>query len=170
MNRPSLFRPIALAVIGFSVITAVPVKAENPLERLRRHSHSELFGRSDRRDDDRHCKDERKDYRRDDDRERYEDRVRNGYYNTRPSYGYSAPSVELRYDNRYEAPPVRNYRQELSLEAEIQIALQRRGYYRGSVDGDIGPETRAAIRHFQFDNDLAPSGRIDRELLSALRI
>ena len=170
MNRPSLFRPIALAVIGLSVIAAVPAKAENPLERLRRHIHSELFGRNDRRDDDRHGKDHRKDYRRDDDRDRHEDRVRNGYYNTRPSYGYSAPSVELRYDNRYEAPPVRNYRQDLSLEAEVQVALQRRGYYRGVIDGDIGPETRAAIRHFQLDQELAPTGHIDRELLSSLQI
>jgi|GEM_PF-3078463 len=169
MNRPSLFRPIALAVLGLSVIASSPAQAENPLERLRRHIHSELFGRNDR-EHDRDCNDRRKDYRRDDDRERYEDRARNGYYEARPSYGYAAPSAELRYDNRYEAPPVRSYRQETSLGADVQIALQRRGYYRGCVDGDIGPGTRAAIRHFQFDNDLAPSGRIDRELLSALRI
>lgn len=156
-------------MIGFSVITASSAKAENPLERLRRHIHSELFGRNDR-DDDRHGKDQRKDYRRDDDRERHDDRVRNGYYDTRASYGYSAPSVELRYDNRSEAPPVRNYRQDLSLGSEVQIALQRRGYYRGVIDGDIGPETRAAIRHFQFDQELAPTGRIDRELLSSLQI
>ena len=169
MNRSSNFRNVALAIIGLSVIGSSSAKAENPLERLRRHIHSELIGRNDR-DDDRHCKDQRKEYQSDDDRDRHEDRVRNGYYHSRPSYGYSAPSVELRYDNRYEAPPVRNYRQEFSLGAEVQIALERRGYYRGVIDGDIGPETRAAIRHFQCDQELAPSGRIDRELLSSLQI
>jgi len=95
--------------------------------------------------------------------------VCNGYYSP-PSYGYAAPSAELRYDSRHETPPVRSYRQELSLEAEVQIALQRRGYHRGVIDGDIGPQTRAAIRHFQFDQELAPTGRIDRELPTSLQI
>ncbi len=169
MTRSSHFRPATLAIVGLFFLAGSSAHAENPLERLRRHIHSELFGRSDRKDD-RNCKDRGRYERRDDDRERYEDRVRNGYYDARPSYGYAAPSFELRYDSRVEPAPTRSYRQELSLEAEVQFALQQRGYYRGEVDGEIGPETRAAIRHFQFDNELPTTGRIDRELLSSLRL
>ena len=56
-----------------------------------------------------------------------------------------------------------------SVETDVQRGLARRGYYRGPIDGDIGPGSRAAIRAFQYDNGYAPTGRIDRWLLAALR-
>lgn len=55
-----------------------------------------------------------------------------------------------------------------SLEADVQIALSRRGYYHGPIDGDIGPGTRAAIRAYQYEHDLPVSGHIDRYLLRSL--
>ena len=49
----------------------------------------------------------------------------------------------------------------------IQIALSRRGYYRGPIDGVIGPASEAAIRSFQTDNRLAVTGTVNRSLLQA---
>lgn len=50
----------------------------------------------------------------------------------------------------------------------VQRALRRDGYYRGSVDGDVGPGTRGAIRQYQYDHGLEVTGRIDRGLLRSL--
>jgi len=33
----------------------------------------------------------------------------------------------------------------------LQIALARLGYYDGRIDGVFGPDTRAAIRRWQFE-------------------
>jgi peptidoglycan hydrolase-like protein with peptidoglycan-binding domain len=33
----------------------------------------------------------------------------------------------------------------------VQQALSRMGYYAGQADGVFGPNTRAAIRRFQFE-------------------
>ena len=56
-----------------------------------------------------------------------------------------------------------------SVEIDVQRGLARRGYYRGPIDGDIGPGSRTGIRAFQYDNGLAATGRSDRGLLEALR-
>jgi hypothetical protein len=56
-----------------------------------------------------------------------------------------------------------------SVEADVQRGLARRGYYRGPIDGDIGPGSRSAIRAFQADNGFAPTGRISGGLVAALR-
>jgi peptidoglycan hydrolase-like protein with peptidoglycan-binding domain len=52
--------------------------------------------------------------------------------------------------------------------ARVQRALRSHGYYRGSIDGDAGSGTRAAIRNFREDNGLGSSSRIDGSLLRAL--
>ena len=54
------------------------------------------------------------------------------------------------------------------IEFDVQIALRSEGYYRGPIDGDIGPGTRCAIRGYQYDFGLPVSGRIDRYLLESL--
>ncbi|RYD84825.1 MAG: hypothetical protein EOP84_04400 [Verrucomicrobiaceae bacterium] len=88
---------------------------------------------------------------------------------SRPSYYYSEPSY---YSDSYvyrSAPrTVSSY--EGSLAADVQQALKRRGYYKGGIDGDIGPASRSAIRAYQSDRGLAVTGRIDRSLLEALGI
>lgn len=56
----------------------------------------------------------------------------------------------------------------LSLTAQVQRKLRGLGYYEGSVDGEIGPITRGAIRAFQRDVGMPVSGRIDAPLLRAL--
>jgi peptidoglycan hydrolase-like protein with peptidoglycan-binding domain len=45
----------------------------------------------------------------------------------------------------------------------IEEALAGNGYDPGAVDGVIDSDTRAAIREFQSDNDLAVTGSIDRD-------
>ena len=50
----------------------------------------------------------------------------------------------------------------------VFIAMQKRGYYSGPVDGDIGPRSRAAIREYQAEHGLEANGRIDDPLLRSL--
>ena len=42
--------------------------------------------------------------------------------------------------------------------AELQRRLSRAGYYRGSVDGVLGPQTRRAIRAYESDHGYADAG------------
>jgi peptidoglycan hydrolase-like protein with peptidoglycan-binding domain len=58
----------------------------------------------------------------------------------------------------------------LELVRSVQAELARRGYYAGAVDGKLGPATRAAVRAFQQDAGLPPTGTIDERLLSETRI
>lgn len=48
-----------------------------------------------------------------------------------------------------------------------QQALREKGYYRGAVDGILGPEVRAAIWNFQKTHALKRSGSLDRPTVSA---
>jgi len=83
-----------------------------------------------------------------------------GYYDS-PSFGVSiAPSTAYRgarVDDRADG-----------LTVDVQRALRRDGYYRGTIDGDIGAGTRAAIRQYQYDHHLEVTGRVDRALLRSL--
>ena len=91
---------------------------------------------------------------------------RSPYYYGRPSLGfsyYSRPSSGYRGQSAY-----RSYSD--SLAVDVQSELRRRGYYRGPIDGDIGPGSRAAIRNYQYDRGLSATGRIDSSLLRALGI
>lgn len=86
-----------------------------------------------------------------------------------PSYGYgygypyhSGPSFSVSVHRSY-AP---SYSDDLSV--DVQRELRRRGYYRGPIDGDVGPGTRTAIRDYQYSRGLPVTGRIDRNLLHSL--
>jgi len=52
--------------------------------------------------------------------------------------------------------------------ANVQAALQQQGYYRGEVDGLLGPLTRAAVADYQRDRGLYITSAIDRPTLSSL--
>jgi Putative peptidoglycan binding domain len=50
----------------------------------------------------------------------------------------------------------------------VQVALQRDGYYTGPIDGDIGSQTREALAAFQADNGLAVTSAVDGPTLQTL--
>ena len=57
-----------------------------------------------------------------------------------------------------------------SVEVDVQRALSHQGYYSGPVDGELGRNSRAAIRAYQANHSLAPSGQVDLPLLKSLRL
>ncbi|MEO5722657.1 MAG: peptidoglycan-binding domain-containing protein [Chthoniobacterales bacterium] len=53
---------------------------------------------------------------------------------------------------------------------QVQLALQRRGYYVGLTTGEFVFETRQSIRRFRAKHGLRVNGKIDRELLRSLAL
>ncbi len=51
-----------------------------------------------------------------------------------------------------------------------QSVLVRYGGYRAMVDGQPGPETQRALLVFQQNNRLVPTGRLDMDTLSVMRL
>lgn len=54
--------------------------------------------------------------------------------------------------------------------ADAQKRLAGRGYYRGEIDGILGPETRRAIARFQSNRALRVTGRLTSDTLQALNL
>lgn len=52
---------------------------------------------------------------------------------------------------------------------ELQELLQRKGFYAGGVDGQIGDNSRKAIRAFQMKHGLQVDGQVSSDLLDLLR-
>ncbi|EGV17267.1 proton-conducting transporter transmembrane domain-containing protein [Thiocapsa marina] len=65
---------------------------------------------------------------------------------------------------RVDAPPLSN-----ALVLLIQTRLDALGFNPGAADGLIGPRTRDAIRRFQTDRGIEPTGAITFDLLDRLR-
>lgn len=84
-----------------------------------------------------------------------------------PYYGSAAAVYYNGYnDGRvYEGRPVDNGG---SVVADVQEELARGGYYRGAIDGVMGPETRNALRRYQRRNGLSADGQIGGETLSSM--
>jgi His-Xaa-Ser repeat protein HxsA len=51
-----------------------------------------------------------------------------------------------------------------------QQALQQNGFYKGTVDGKMGPHTRQAIRSFQQSKGLHATGHLNQKTLTALGV
>lgn len=110
----------------------------------------------------------------------YDRRYRGGYYYApaRPlyyqdpyydHYGYGYGSSLTIQRTVVERPVYRRTQEKaLTLEQRVQIELAEEGFYRGAIDGIIGPGTRAAIRRYQHEEGLRITGRIDRDLLDEL--
>src|SRR6266567_7303502 len=88
----------------------------------------------------------------------------NGYWY--PAWGYDSSAEYYAYDgpiyvgHRAE-PPDR-------VIADVQAVLQEMGYYKGEVDGLLGPMTREALTAYQGDNGLTTTAAIDQPTLDAL--
>jgi hypothetical protein len=79
------------------------------------------------------------------------------YYGGYPYSGYNNYS--------YYTP---SYGYNTSMVAAVQRRLGQLGYYRGGVDGVIGPQTRGAIAAFESRNGMTVDGTINRPLLNSL--
>ncbi len=77
-------------------------------------------------------------------------------YDTNSYYAYDAPIYA--YNN---LPPDQ-------VIANVQSTLQQQGYYRGEVDGLLGPQTRAAVADYQRDHGLYTTSTIDEPTLQSL--
>jgi len=88
----------------------------------------------------------------------------NGYWY--PAWGYSPSAQYYAYDGpiyvgHSAEPPDK-------VIADVQGVLQQMGYYKGEVDGLLGPLTREALSAYQADNGLAQTAAIDEPTLDAL--
>ena len=88
----------------------------------------------------------------------------NGYWY--PAWGYN-PSAQY---YAYDAPIYVGQRAEPpdKVIADTQALLQQMGYYRGEVDGLLGPLTREALTAYQTDNGLTVTAVIDEPTLDSL--
>lgn len=50
----------------------------------------------------------------------------------------------------------------------IQTALKNAGYYTGSVDGKIGPQTKQAVKEFQRTHGLSADGKVGQKTWTQL--
>jgi len=87
------------------------------------------------------------------------------YYGYGYPYGYPYGDTGPMYYPQYNAS-----RNVASLSREVQQSLAQAGYYRGEVDGQIGPMTRSAIGRYQSAHHLPVTDRIDEPLLQSLRL
>src|SRR6266849_5562694 len=88
----------------------------------------------------------------------------NGYWY--PAWGYDPGAEYYAYDapiyvGHGAEPPDR-------VIADVQAELQEMGYYRGEVDGLLGPMTREALTAYQADQGLTPTAVIDEPTLDSL--
>jgi len=97
-----------------------------------------------------------------------------GYYYGPPNsaYYYERPDV-IFYATRSLVP--REYYSHGSYTGNstgvaVQNALARSGYYRGSIDGQIGPQSRQAIANYQQAQGLRVTGNINTTLLRSLGV
>lgn len=88
----------------------------------------------------------------------------NGYWY--PAWGYSPTAQYYAYDG----PIYVGHRAEPADQviADVQASLQQQGYYRGEVDGLLGPLTREALAAYQSDNGLYTTSAIDQPTLDSL--
>ena len=91
------------------------------------------------------------------------------YYNAGywyPAWGYRPSAQYYAYDGPIYVgtaaqPPDR-------VIADVQASLQEQGYYKGEVDGLLGPLTREALTGYQSDNGLYTTAAIDEPTLASL--
>jgi hypothetical protein len=90
--------------------------------------------------------------------------LNNGYWY--PAWGYSPSAQYYAYDGpiyvgQHAEPPDK-------VIANVQGVLQQMGYYKGEVDGLLGPLTREALAGYQADQGLTTTSAIDEPTLDSL--
>jgi putative peptidoglycan binding protein len=85
-----------------------------------------------------------------------------------PAWGYDDSAAYYPYDGPiYVGSSPRPFDQVV---ADVQSILQEQGYYRGEVDGLVGPLTQEALAAYQSAQGLAPTAAIDQPTLESLGI
>ena len=83
-----------------------------------------------------------------------------------PAWGYDESASYYPYDGPiYVGDNPRPFDQVV---ADCQATLQEEGYYKGEVDGLMGPLTREALASFQRDHGLITTAALDQPTLSSL--
>jgi hypothetical protein len=93
-----------------------------------------------------------------------------GYYFWDGGYWYPAYGYDSGYDTYAYNEPIYSYNDldPAQVISNLQTELQRLGYFRYAVDGQMGPATRAAIANYQRDNGLSITSAIDEPTLDSL--
>ena len=83
-----------------------------------------------------------------------------------PAWGYDEAAAYYPYDGPiYVGSNPRPFDQVV---ADVQAILQEQGYYKGEVDGLVGPLTREALTAYQAAAGLPPTASIDEPTLNSL--
>ena len=93
-----------------------------------------------------------------------------GYYYWNNGWWYPAYGYDPYYSNYSFDGPIYGYNDlpPGDVVSDTQRALAQQGYYRGPIDGLMGPGTRGALRRFQMDHGLAVTAAIDQPTLYSL--
>ena len=83
-----------------------------------------------------------------------------------PAWGYDEAAAYYPYDGPIYVGDNRTPFDQVV--ADVQSTLQEQGYYRGEVDGLMGPLTRQALVDFQRDHGLVTTAALDQPTLSSL--
>ncbi|MEY2505400.1 MAG: hypothetical protein QOG27_1680 [Verrucomicrobiota bacterium] len=83
-----------------------------------------------------------------------------------PAWGYDEAAAYYPYDGPIYVGDNRTPFDQVV--ADVQSTLQEQGYYKGDVDGLMGPLTRQALTDFQRDNGLVTTAALDQPTLSSL--
>jgi N-acetylmuramoyl-L-alanine amidase len=97
--------------------------------------------------------------------------IAGGYYFFNNGYWYPAWGYDSGHEYyAYDAPIYVGKRSEPpdKVIADVQAALQEMGYYKGEVDGLIGPLTREALTEYQTENGMTVTAVIDEPTLDSL--
>ncbi|MGH8102331.1 MAG: peptidoglycan-binding domain-containing protein, partial [Chthoniobacterales bacterium] len=87
------------------------------------------------------------------------------YWDSPYDYGYNYYPYSYGYSNYGQ--PAYGYTSD-SVVQQVQSQLADEGYYRGAVDGVIGPQTRTAIRAYESRHRMPIDGAISNDLLSTM--
>ena len=75
-----------------------------------------------------------------------------------PNYSSAAPQQQAEAQQPVTPDTIR----------QVQQALQQQGLYHARVDGVWGPQTEAAVRSYQQNNNLNASGQLDQQTMASL--
>jgi hypothetical protein len=90
--------------------------------------------------------------------------LNNGYW--APAWGYNEAESYYPYDGPIYAGP--SGRPADQVVADVQGVLKEQGYYKGEVDGLVGPQTREALTAYQEAAGLPATASIDEPTLESL--